>query len=414
MKLLGERKVMKALERIAEFDVRRLEAMLDTDMPPRWAFDTAVADLAPRLNHPELESALTGYVVARLRQDLRGLIEAGLVGGETAEALSKVRRPDSYHAWAAVRAADLVTEGNRLKRLAEATANDEFGRTCGFLARRCVHVAAHDLAHPPTDACAQAAVTLALAHSITRQTEGLALYEGDVLARHRKLVAEAGGREVDAPVIPADFRCVGAIRGDLHYPKSKYGHAPRGRRRQVWLNRDKVEAELEHNNGYSETITHEFVHTLQDDEPVSKGDEERMGETTLLSLLREGATEAEARMLLAAHVGDNLHEDVCREDMAFVYGIAATAANDAKAQGSLVSEMAFAPRRELPNMALRFLCGSEVPSRRPMLVRAASAYAHFAYDGPKRDREELRRESHRLCQAVRSGDITSIEGARHA
>ena len=100
-----------------------------------------------------------------------------LLNDEAALMLSAPTRPDHYLAWAAVRAADLLRESKRLREFST-QGNDEYRRATLSVSKRCETVARRDLANPPTDACADAAVALALAYGLTRGLQDSEVYQG--------------------------------------------------------------------------------------------------------------------------------------------------------------------------------------------------------------------------------------------
>ena len=373
----GGRQTRERLGAAALF-AERIEDMLDSQMPSQWAFNTVLADAAPVLYDHKTVAALTDYLHARLREDLPELVAESWLADDDAANLNESVH-DNPRAWAAVRAADLLRESRRLHRLA-AQGGEEYRHAATAVRERCETVARHDLAHPPTDVCAEAAFAFALAYELTRWLQDSEIYHG-VGARHRQLVAQSVGRPVTAPIIAADFLELGAVAGQSALWAVKHGFCatPRDGVREVWINQRRLEAERNYHQSFSLTLTHELIHSLQGDNDLLWDEEQPLAAKELSGLLCEGATEAQTRQLLQGQATE-FEDDIYEEELAFVRALTDLAAGgDREHAKALIAQLAYSPNSERPHLAADLLCEGQVD----VLTAAAHAYAVRAFDERK-------------------------------
>jgi hypothetical protein len=174
----------------------------------------------------------------------------------------------------------------------------------------------------------------------------------------------------------------------------------------VWLNPERLERELEHGQGYSLTLVHELIHSLQGDDPLKWSGTQTVAESELEDLLCEGATEGQTRMLLRGHATE--FEEHIREDgMAFVLVLAEISAEGDEDQAmELVAKLAFCSNTERPQLAADLLCEGRVAD----LTEAAHEYATFAFDGSHPPAELMSRAGV-LLRAVKAGPRLRADGA---
>lgn len=374
-----------------------LDSIRATDMPACWAIDTVLADAATTMVSAKLVDALTEYLRARLHKDLPMVLAAGLLEGEHAEALrSQQPCEDDALAWAVVRAADLLRESKRLEELA-ANANAECALAARELSQMCRRVAANDLENPPVE-CGPAAFTLALAHAFRDEDERFKIYEGEIIQKHRQLLAAASGRVVDAPVVVVDFALIRAMRGDQAIREGAGGAGgPVGDSRAcAWLDHDNLVKYVFTENDYS-ILVHELVHSLQypDDESlkahVARWDEMPEVEATLLRYLLEGATESYTREVMR---GEGEHgRGAYPECQDFLHALAREAANgDSKKEKQFIADLALAKHSNMVEMAAVALYGDGSPRSLRALTEASSAYHTWIENERDQEYEKLEKE----------------------
>jgi hypothetical protein len=368
---------------------RRLGLMLDSAMPAHWAVETVFADAAEKLKDEPTTALLDSYLAARLQAEIPGLVRAGLLEPEAVLGL----HGDGKRAWAAVRAVALLSEAERLRELAQ-TSEDEFAVSALLLATRCEDVARSDLLAPPNGVCAMAAFVFALAHGLTRNPRQRRVYEGDVIARHRQLLEAACGRKVDAPVFAADFADVGAIQGISEYELKRYGWAPPlgvfSPLPEAWVSYARINHELEANGGWSWTLIHELLHTLQGETVWPKNQEE----ATMHTVLEEGVTEAQARRLTFAYVPE-FDAAIYTPHIVFALTLVEVAAGgDLERSRELLAELAFASHAERPPLAAKMLTDDNDPETVLALGTAICEYSVYAIENTEpRTFQEIREKA---------------------
>lgn len=401
-----------------EWNLRWLLAMRRTSLPREWVFDSVLANARTQLQDPKMRLALTDYLAARLRQDLPILVKAQALSVDEAAEL-KGASIDNGRAWAALRAADMFTESERLEELrahSRVRTNSELVRALTLISKMCEHRALIGLSNPPVESCTDSLSALALAHGYASAGTLSPLYERGVLARHRQLLAQASGLNVDAPILVSDFGVIGAACGDLDLWERIHGRGVGGDDGYVWLNESVISEQLADNNDWSHTLTHELVHTLQgwEDDNDIEAMSEWLRTRTLVEFLCEGATDAYTQTLLRG-LAERVHKNGYAPHRVFVHALAsALAYNESGREEMLVQLALCADSERLPLAAsLLYDTPSPSPSQLEALREVACAYAAFVYEQPapvggvasvrtiKRSAQEMRVHAEELLRAAR-------------
>jgi hypothetical protein len=405
--------VLEDLRRLDGFDARTLEDTVAAGMPSHWALDTSLAELASLVEHPGVKRALAHYLSTRLHRDVPRLVDAGAVSEQDADEWLSDGSIGQPRRWTALRAADLLDEAATLDDQAGAAKSDEERRSCLLLRDFC-RSAAQDGFHldPGANRC-ETAFALGLAWGMAQAPENSLLYQDGAIERHRAILSAASGREASAPVLFGDFPGLCSICGRPYdRDREDNGLTCDVRGCHVVIVSDEVEKELDANGGYSVTLAHELIHTLQmqSDGKFMRGvdlqvdAEEDMAHAALTELLVEGGAEAGA-MVLLRDLADTtaFNSNTPQDEAAFVFALAAVAsAHDQERMREMVSEIAFAGQNTASSVATRILFGVDTPEHQDALARVASAYNEFACDQFVHDGADARSFGTLLQEASRA------------
>jgi hypothetical protein len=372
---------------VPEWNINWVEVMLRTELPKEWVFDTALAAAAPNLRGPKLRLATANYLAARLQEDLPMLVDEEVLSAGGAASLWDAL-PDNSRAWAVLRAADMFSESGRLKQL-DTSFSSEYQRAVFYIVQMCENRACVGVSEtPPAESLTDSASALALAYGFTRDGTRPRLYEGEALAQHRQLLKAASGRDVNAPLLVADFDVIDAADGATGFWQQVSGRGAGGEYGCAWLDEKSVEKQLTANGGWSHTTLHELVHTLQgwEEECDIETAFEQIRIQTLIFLLGEGATDSYTQTVLRDHIKSE-PDNGYGPHRAFTQALSTIIADGEGSAETVVQQLALCEDSERPQLAAQLLCDMATPATTEALVEAACEYAKFVYDEPVQEAE---------------------------